>query len=65
MAAVIAPAHLRRAQTSFVIATIIPISTNTMIAICVQIQNGDMETGSLLGRVGRVLAPVRAPATIV
>jgi hypothetical protein len=44
---------------------IMPISTNTTIAICVQIQNGDMATGSLLGWVERVLAPVRAPATIV
>jgi len=30
-----------RAQASFVIATIIPISTNTTIATCIQIQNGD------------------------
>jgi hypothetical protein len=30
-----------RAQASFVIATIIPISTNATIAICVQIQVGD------------------------
>jgi hypothetical protein len=30
------------AQTSFVIAMIIPINTNTTIAICVQIQVGDI-----------------------
>jgi hypothetical protein len=39
--------RLRRAQASFVIATIIPISTNTTIATCIQIQNGDMLGGSL------------------
>jgi hypothetical protein len=32
----------RRAQASFVIAMIIPITTNTTIATCVQIQNGDI-----------------------
>jgi hypothetical protein len=31
-----------RAQASFVIAMIIPITTNTTIATCVQIQNGDI-----------------------
>ncbi len=34
-------------------ATTIPISTNTMIAICVQIQNGDMASNSVLGPMGR------------
>jgi polysaccharide biosynthesis protein PslG len=37
----------RRTQASFVIATIIPITTNTTIAICVQIQVGDMAEDSL------------------
>jgi hypothetical protein len=32
----------RCAHTSFVIAMIIPITTNTTIAICVQIQVGDI-----------------------
>ncbi len=36
------PSQLRRAQASFVIAMIIPISTNTTIATCNQIQVGDM-----------------------
>jgi hypothetical protein len=56
---------LKRAQASFVIATIMPISTNTTIAICIQIQVGDMARDSVAGRVGRVLAPVWAPVTIV
>jgi hypothetical protein len=30
------------AQASLVMATIIPITTNTTIATCVQIQNGDI-----------------------
>jgi hypothetical protein len=33
-----------RCYTSFVTATIIPITTNTMIAICSQIQVGDTWT---------------------
>jgi hypothetical protein len=37
-------------------ATIIPMSTNTTIAIWVQIQNGDIASKSLPGPVGRVLA---------
>jgi hypothetical protein len=53
------------AYASFVIATIIPITTNTTIAICVQIQSGDTTTDSVLGRAGRVLAPVRESETIV
>jgi hypothetical protein len=32
----------RRAQASFVIAMTMPISTNTTIAICIQIQVGDI-----------------------
>ncbi|HEX4838545.1 MAG TPA: hypothetical protein VFV03_08495 [Solirubrobacteraceae bacterium] len=36
------PAGARRSYTSFVIAMIIPISTNTTIAPCNQIQVGDM-----------------------
>jgi hypothetical protein len=32
----------RVAQASLVIATIIPITTNTTIAICIQIQVGDI-----------------------
>jgi hypothetical protein len=35
-----APARL--AQASFVIATTIPITTNTTIAICIQIHVGDI-----------------------
>lgn len=38
----VASSRLRHAQASFVIATIIPISTNTTIAACIQIQVGDM-----------------------
>ena len=34
-------------------ATTIPISTNTTIAICVQIQKGDIASNSVLGRMGR------------
>jgi hypothetical protein len=49
-----APAH-GQAQASFVIATIIPIATNTTIAICVQIQNGDTVGDSVLGRLGESL----------
>jgi hypothetical protein len=37
---VVAPGAL--AQTSFVTATIMPASTNTTIAICIQIHVGDM-----------------------
>jgi hypothetical protein len=48
-----------------VIATIIPITTNTTIAICIQIQNGDMATDSVPRRVGQVLAPAQAPTAIV
>jgi hypothetical protein len=41
--------HLRaRAHTSLVMATIIPISTNTTIATCSQIHVGDMNRDSLL-----------------
>jgi hypothetical protein len=32
----------KAAQASFVMATIMPMSTNTTIAICIQIQVGDM-----------------------
>ena len=35
------------AQASFVIATIMPITTNTTIAICIQIQVGDIASDSL------------------
>jgi hypothetical protein len=35
-----------------VIATIIPITTNTTIAICVQIQKGDMARDRVSGRLG-------------
>jgi hypothetical protein len=45
-----------RAQASFVIAMIIPITTNTTIATCVQIQNGDIQrqpTSPLEGAVPR------------
>jgi hypothetical protein len=35
-------------QASFVMATTIPMSTNTTIAICVQIQNGDIPENSVL-----------------
>jgi hypothetical protein len=37
-----AGARLERAHASFVTATIIPITTNTTIAICIQIQVGDI-----------------------
>ncbi len=37
-------------------ATIIPITTNTTIAIWVQIQNGDMASDSVAGARGRVVA---------
>ncbi len=40
----------RDAYASFVMATIIPISTNTTIAICIQIQVGDIAIGSVLLR---------------
>ena len=46
-------------------ATTIPASTNTTIATCVQIQNGDMTIHRLLTRTGQEPAPVRADATIV
>jgi hypothetical protein len=36
------------AYASFVIATIIPINTNTTIATCIHIQVGDMSIDSLL-----------------
>ncbi len=39
---------------------IIPISTNTTIATCVQIQNGDTTKDRLPGRAGTRTAPVRA-----
>jgi hypothetical protein len=42
-------------HASFVIATIIPIATNTTIAIWVQIQNGDMAGDRLPGRLGESL----------
>jgi len=44
-----------RAQTSFVIAMIMPISTNTTIAICVQIQNGDIPEAAYLEELGEYL----------
>jgi hypothetical protein len=40
----------RAAQASLVIATTIPINTNTTIAICIQIQVGDMAGDSVLAR---------------
>jgi hypothetical protein len=43
-------AAAKPAQASFVIATTIPISTNTTMAICIQIQVGDIPADSLLGR---------------
>jgi hypothetical protein len=43
------------AQTSFVIATTIPIRTNTTIAICIQIQVGDMAQTAYLGGGGPAL----------
>jgi hypothetical protein len=46
-------------------ATIIPITTNTTIAICVQIQNGDIGPDRVLGRLAENLHPVGAPASIV
>jgi hypothetical protein len=46
-------------------ATIIPITTNTTIASCVQIQNGDIARDSVLGRLAENLHPLRAPASIV
>ena len=42
------------------IATIIPITTNTTIAICIQIQNGDMARDSVPGRLGEACAGVGA-----
>jgi hypothetical protein len=36
------PEAIRSAQASLVIATIIPISTNTTIATCIQIHVGDI-----------------------
>jgi hypothetical protein len=38
---------MARAQASLVMATIIPISTNTTIATCIQIQVGDIGDHSL------------------
>jgi hypothetical protein len=43
---VVAPAR-RPAQASFVIATTMPITTNTTIATCIQIQVGDILTHTL------------------
>jgi hypothetical protein len=43
------------AQASFVIATTIPISTNTTIAICIQIQVGDMAQTAYPGGSGSAL----------
>jgi len=37
-------------------ATTIPITTNTTIATCVQIQNGDIASNSLLGRLANQAA---------
>jgi hypothetical protein len=48
-----------------VIATIIPINTNTTIAICIQIQVGDIARDSLLRAVARVPAETGPLATIV
>jgi hypothetical protein len=42
-------------QASFVIATTIPIRTKTMIAICIQIQVGDIALEILLGQSGSAL----------
>jgi hypothetical protein len=39
----------RPAQASLVIATTMPITTNTTIAICIQIQVGDIAGASLAG----------------
>ncbi len=46
-------------------ATTIPITTNTTIAICVQIQNGDIALDSVLGRLAENLHPFEAPTSIV
>jgi len=54
--------HLKNAQASFVIATIMPINTNTTIAIWVQIQKGDIATDSLSLD---LLPPSTARGTIV
>ena len=43
------------AQASFVIATTIPIRTNTTIAICIQIQVGDMAQKAYFGGGGAAL----------
>jgi hypothetical protein len=42
-------------------ATIIPISTNTTIAICVQIQNGDMAATAYSGGLGGFWRSYDAP----
>jgi hypothetical protein len=39
-------------------AMIIPITTNTMIATCVQIQNGDMAETAYFGRFGGPSGPL-------
>jgi hypothetical protein len=49
------------AQANFVIATIIPITTNTTIAICIQIQLGDIAMDSVL-RSRSTASSVRAHA---
>jgi hypothetical protein len=41
-----APGAVRAAQASFVIAMIIPITTNTTIAICIQTQVGGIPTAA-------------------
>ena len=53
------------AHASFVIATIIPISTNTTIATCVQIQNGDMTTRQPTSTAGPLPPPPMALTTKV
>ena len=45
------------AQASFVIATTMPIRTNTTIAICIQIQVGDMASNRVVARPGECRRP--------
>jgi hypothetical protein len=54
--------EINRTYASFTIATIIPITTNTTIAICIQIQVGDIAGGAYwrAPRGGYRRAPLRA-----
>jgi hypothetical protein len=53
------------AQASFVMAMTIPISTNTTIAACIQIQVGDITRDSLLRELTRVPAKTAPSMAIV